>query len=139
MLPITISPRAMIRKVRARRASGPHGEQVRDSSFMLWLNASDQDCEVTLPLNDWVQQGVVVLDEAYVDFAEETALSLALKYRHVLVARTFSKAYSLCFQRVGYFVGSRELIAAHKAELVLIECDDPGVLHDIDRREDLAK
>ena len=61
------------------------------------------------------QQGVVVLDEAYVDFAEETALSLALKYRHVLVARTFSKAYSLCFQRVGYFVGSRELIAAlHK-------------------------
>jgi histidinol-phosphate aminotransferase len=30
----------------------------------------------------------------------------------VLVARTFSKAYSLCFQRVGYFVGNPELIAA---------------------------
>jgi len=30
----------------------------------------------------------------------------------VLVARTFSKAYSLCFQRVGYFVGHPELIAA---------------------------
>src|SRR5258707_3956020 len=55
---------------------------------------------------------VVILDEAYVDFADETSLSLALKYPHVLVARTFSKAYSLCFQRVGYFVGSRELIAA---------------------------
>jgi histidinol-phosphate aminotransferase len=49
-------------------------------------------------------RGVVVLDEAYVDFAEENALALALKYPHVLVARTFSKAYSLCFQRVGYFV-----------------------------------
>jgi histidinol-phosphate aminotransferase len=61
------------------------------------------------------QQGVVVLDEAYVDFAEENALALALKYPHVLVARTFSKAYSLCFQRVGYFVGHPELIAAlHK-------------------------
>ena len=61
------------------------------------------------------QQGVVVLDEAYVDFADENALSLALKYPHVLVARTFSKAYSLCFQRVGYFVGHAELIAAlHK-------------------------
>ena len=61
------------------------------------------------------QRGVVVLDEAYVDFAEENALSLALKYPHVLVARTFSKAYSLCFQRVGYFVGHPELIAAlHK-------------------------
>jgi histidinol-phosphate aminotransferase len=53
-----------------------------------------------------------VLDEAYVDFAEENALALALKYPHVLVARTFSKAYSLCFQRVGYFVGHPELIAA---------------------------
>ncbi len=58
------------------------------------------------------QNGVVVLDEAYVDFADESALKLALKFPHVLVARTFSKAYSLCFQRVGYFVGHPELIAA---------------------------
>jgi histidinol-phosphate aminotransferase len=58
------------------------------------------------------QRGVVVLDEAYVDFADENAMTLALKYPHVLVARTFSKAYSLCFQRVGYFVGHPELIAA---------------------------
>jgi histidinol-phosphate aminotransferase len=58
------------------------------------------------------QLGVVVLDEAYVDFAEENALGLAIKYPHVLVARTFSKAYSLCFQRIGYFVGHRELIAS---------------------------
>jgi len=61
------------------------------------------------------QKGVVVLDEAYVDFANENALKLALKFPHVLVARTFSKAYSLCFQRVGYCVGHAELIAAlHK-------------------------
>jgi histidinol-phosphate aminotransferase len=61
------------------------------------------------------QRGVVVLDEAYVDFADENAMALALKYPHVLVARTFSKAYSLCFQRVGYLVGHPELIAAlHK-------------------------
>ena len=58
------------------------------------------------------QKGVVVLDEAYVDFARENALALALKFPHVLVARTFSKAYSLCFQRVGYFVGHPDLIAA---------------------------
>ncbi len=57
-------------------------------------------------------KGVVVLDEAYVDFGRENALSLALKYRNALVARTFSKAYSLCFQRVGYFVGHPELVAA---------------------------
>jgi len=61
------------------------------------------------------QRGVVVIDEAYVDFADANALKLAQKFPHVLVARTFSKAYSLCFQRVGYFVGHPELIAAlHK-------------------------
>jgi histidinol-phosphate aminotransferase len=58
------------------------------------------------------QKGVVLLDEAYVNFASEDAMSLALKYPHVLVARTFSKAYSLCFQRVGYCVGHPDLIAA---------------------------
>lgn len=61
------------------------------------------------------QNGVVILDEAYVEFAGENAMELAFKFSHVLVARTFSKAYSLCFQRVGYFVGNAELIAAlHK-------------------------
>jgi histidinol-phosphate aminotransferase len=59
-----------------------------------------------------LHRGVVVLDEAYVDFAEENALRLALTHPHVLVARTFSKAYSLCFQRVGYCVGPPALIAA---------------------------
>jgi histidinol-phosphate aminotransferase len=59
--------------------------------------------------------GVVVLDEAYVDFADDNAMELAFKFPHVLVARTFSKAYSLCFQRVGYFAGNSALIAAlHK-------------------------
>lgn len=58
------------------------------------------------------QRGVIILDEAYVDFAGENAMQLALKYPHVIVSRTFSKAYSLCFQRIGYFVGHPELIAA---------------------------
>lgn len=58
------------------------------------------------------QRGVTILDEAYVDFAGEHALALALAHPHVLVARTFSKAYSLCFQRVGYMVGHPALIAA---------------------------
>jgi len=57
-------------------------------------------------------RGVVILDEAYVDFAREHAMALALRHPHVIVSRTFSKAYSLCFQRVGYFVGPPELIRA---------------------------
>jgi len=55
---------------------------------------------------------VVVLDEAYADFAAENALALALERPNVIVARTFSKAYSLCFQRVGYAVGHPALIEA---------------------------
>ena len=58
------------------------------------------------------QRGVVILDEAYVDFARENALALWREHPNVLIARTFSKAYSLCFQRVGYFLGHAELIAA---------------------------
>lgn len=57
-------------------------------------------------------KGVVILDETYADFAPENALDLAFRYRHILVSRTFSKAYSLCFQRVGYMVGHQELIGA---------------------------
>ena len=55
---------------------------------------------------------MTILDEAYVDFANEHALSLAKRFPHVIVSRTFSKAYSLCFQRVGYFVGHPALIGA---------------------------
>ena len=58
------------------------------------------------------QKGVTILDEAYVDFADENALQLGKRFPHVIVSRTFSKAYSLCFQRVGYFIGHPELISA---------------------------
>ena len=34
--------------------------------------------------------------------------------------------------------GARDIISSHKHELTLIECGDPGVLQDIDRREDLG-
>ena len=57
----------------------------------------------------------LILDEAYVDFAKENALELVAEFDHVLVSRTFSKAYSLCFQRIGYFIGPPTLIEAlHK-------------------------
>lgn len=61
------------------------------------------------------QDGVVVLDEAYAEFAGENALALALRLPNVIVTRTFSKAYALCFLRVGYAIGHPELIGAlHK-------------------------
>ncbi|MDQ6686727.1 MAG: glycogen debranching enzyme GlgX, partial [Actinomycetota bacterium] len=43
------------------RAPGPHGEQERDRSFLIWLNGSAEDSEVCLPENAWVQRGIVIL------------------------------------------------------------------------------
>lgn len=59
--------------------------------------------------------GVVLIDEAYADFADENCMDLALENENVLVARTLSKAYSLAGIRLGYCVGNAELIGAmHK-------------------------
>ncbi len=43
------------------RSPGPHGEQIRDTGFLVWFNASPDECDVTLPANEWVQHGAVVL------------------------------------------------------------------------------
>lgn len=56
--------------------------------------------------------GVVALDEAYVDFARESCMELALQYENVLVLRTLSKSYALAGLRLGYALGSAPLIAA---------------------------
>ncbi|MBL7016737.1 MAG: histidinol-phosphate transaminase [Kiritimatiellales bacterium] len=56
--------------------------------------------------------GVVVIDEAYVDFASADCMELATKYDNVIVARTLSKSYALAGIRFGYCVGSKELIDA---------------------------
>jgi len=56
--------------------------------------------------------GVVVIDEAYVDFAREHCMDLALEYDNVLVLRTLSKSYALAGLRLGYVVGAAPLIEA---------------------------
>ena len=43
------------------RSPGPRGEQQRDSSFLIWLNADADAGEVTMPANEWVHDGEVVL------------------------------------------------------------------------------
>jgi histidinol-phosphate aminotransferase len=57
-------------------------------------------------------RGVVVIDEAYVDFARRHCVDLCMELDNVLVVRTLSKSYSLAGIRIGYALGPENLIDA---------------------------
>lgn len=55
--------------------------------------------------------GVLVVDEAYVDFAEETALPLVKEFENVIALRTLSKGYSLAGLRLGFGIANPKLLS----------------------------
>jgi histidinol-phosphate aminotransferase len=54
--------------------------------------------------------GLLVVDEAYVDFGGESAVSLLKDYENLIVVRTFSKSYALAGMRVGFGMASPKII-----------------------------
>lgn len=68
------------------------------------LDEIEQLCQYNL------SKGVVIVDEAYIGFGGESAVSLINKYDNLLVVRTLSKSHSLAGLRLGYALGNKQLI-----------------------------
>jgi len=83
-----------------------------------FLTRPNAPTSLPLPLDDVrtlcrrAGDAVVLVDEAYADFAEDDALPLLREFGNVLVSRTLSKSYSLAGLRLGYAVGPADLIEA---------------------------
>ncbi len=58
---------------------------------------------------------MVIIDEAYVDFASDSALKILKDYDNLLVVRTFSKSRSMAGMRIGYAIGCPKAIDAMNA------------------------
>ena len=71
------------------------------------LALSFEDVEKIIASNP---DNIVIMDEAYMAFCGESCMELVNKYGNLLVTRTFSKSHSLAGLRVGFGIGSKEII-----------------------------
>lgn len=79
-----------------------------DNPMGTWVKGTD----VVAALDELPEGSLLILDEAYVEFAPEgTAAQVAAEDPRVIRMRTFSKAYGMAGARVGYALGAAPLIA----------------------------
>ncbi|MBW4574278.1 MAG: histidinol-phosphate transaminase [Aphanothece sp. CMT-3BRIN-NPC111] len=108
----------------AERVEIPYGEDYRlpieelvaANGAVTFIASPNSPSGHIVPLEDLRQlaaklSGVLVVDEAYVDFAEETALPLVKEFENVIVIRTLSKGYSLAGLRLGFGIANPKLLS----------------------------
>jgi len=71
--------------------------------------------------------GPLLVDEAYVDFAEDNCVSLVREFSNLIVSRSLSKAYSLAGLRFGYAVAQPEVICEMMKVKDSYNCDAVAV------------
>ncbi|MEO7261935.1 MAG: aminotransferase class I/II-fold pyridoxal phosphate-dependent enzyme [Jatrophihabitantaceae bacterium] len=125
----------------------PHG-LVRSSPKLVFLCRPNNPVGTMLPLDivrqaaDRLPGGLIVIDEAYVEFTQlESAVSLIKTHRNVVVTRTFSKAWGLAGARVGAAVADPSVlhalrliqltygVGAPALDLVSAALEDPERMH----------
>ncbi len=94
----------------------PIAELVAAQGAITFIASPNSPSGHLVPLDDLrslAQQvtGVLAIDEAYVDFAEFSALPLVHEFENVIVLRTLSKGYSLAGLRMGFGVANPKLLA----------------------------
>lgn len=80
-------------------------------------NQFDKGLMTEMILN--LQDKLILIDEAYVEFAEYSLASSVTKYENVVVLRTLSKAFGLAGARVGYMVASENLVRVFRSRIQL--------------------
>lgn len=93
----------------------PLGELIAANGCVTFIASPNSPSGHVVPSEDLRKlaselSGVLVIDEAYVDFAQASALDLVQEYENVILIRTLSKGYSLAGLRLGFGIGNPKLL-----------------------------
>jgi histidinol-phosphate aminotransferase len=75
------------------------------------------DKQMILEIIDSLEDKLILLDEAYVEFADYSLLPFAPKYDNVIILRTLSKAFGLAGARVGYLVANERFAQVFRSSI----------------------